>query len=87
MTAFTPVKAETKLSSFNVATLAYQGQLTEQGIPGYASLEAGVNSGRITAEDVVQAAIDADRLSENTLKDQAFVTAVERHLQNLVDTQ
>jgi hypothetical protein len=84
--AFAPeAKAETKLSSFNVATLAYQGQFTENGIPGYNSLEAGVNSGRITAEDVVQAAIDAGRLSETTLEDNAFVTAVERHLQSLSD--
>ncbi|MBD1911329.1 MULTISPECIES: hypothetical protein [unclassified Leptolyngbya] len=84
--AFAPAaQAESKLSSFNVATLAYQGRLTDNGIPGYGSLEAGVNSGTITAEDVVQAAIDSGRLTETTLQDTEFVTAVERHLQNLVE--
>lgn len=83
---FAPVaQAETKLSAFNVVTLAYQGQLTENGIPGYNSLEAGVNSGSITAEDVIYAAIDAGRLSSTTLEDGDFVIAVERHLQNLSD--
>ncbi|MBD1911330.1 MULTISPECIES: hypothetical protein [unclassified Leptolyngbya] len=87
---FAPVaNAETsgdrELTSFNVANLAYQGRLTENGIPSYASLEASVSSGTITAEDVIQAAIDSGRLSETTLQNDAFVTAVERQLQNLVE--
>jgi hypothetical protein len=86
LTTFTSAaNAESKLSSFNLTTLAYQGRLVDNGIPGYGSLEAGVNSGHITAEDVIQAAIDAGRLSETTLQDDDFVIAVQRHLQNLVD--
>lgn len=84
--AFAPAaQAEAKLTSFDVASLAYQGRLTENGIPGYGSLAAGVNSGTVTAEDVIQAAIASGRLSETTLDDGEFVTAVERHLQNLVE--
>ncbi|MBD2158897.1 hypothetical protein [Leptolyngbya sp. FACHB-16] len=84
--AFTSVaKAETELSSFNVVNLAYQGRLTQGGIPGYASLEAGVDSGSITAEEVIHAAIASGYLSEATLQDSEFITAVEHQLQNLVD--
>ena len=88
--AFAPIanaepSADRKLTSFDLANLAYQGRLTENGIPGYGSLEASINSGAVTAEDVIQAAIDSGRLSESALQDDAFVTAVERHLEDLVD--
>ena len=78
-------QAETKLSSFNVVSLAYQGRLMENGIPGYGSLEAGVNFGTITAEDVIQAAIDSGRLTEDSLQDSEFILAVGRQLQSLTD--
>lgn len=78
-------KAETKLSSFEVVTLAYQGRLTENGIPGYASLEANVNFGTITAEDIIEAAIASGHLAETSLEDSTFIAEVERHLQNLVE--
>lgn len=88
--AFAPVAnaesaGDRKLTSFDVANLAYQGRLTENGIPGYSSLAASVNSGSVTAEDVIQAAIDSGRLSETVLQDDDFVTAVERYLENLVE--
>lgn len=88
--AFTPAAhaepvGDRKLTSFDVANLAYQGRLTENGIPGYGSLAASVNSGSVTAEDVIQAAINSGRLSESTLQDDSFVTAVERYLESLVE--
>jgi len=76
-------KAETKLSSFNVASLAYQGRLAEGGIPGYGQLAAGVSFGSITAEDVVEAAIATGHVSETARQDAQFVAAIERHLQRL----
>jgi len=76
-------KAETKLGSFNVVSLAFQGRLAESGIPGYGQLVAGVSFGSITVEDVVEAAIATGHLSETTRQDAQFVTAIERHLQRL----
>jgi len=90
MTAFAPLaKAETtstgSLTPFKLTTLAYQGNLTNNGIPGYGSLEDGLRSGSIVAEDVIQAAVDAGRLSETVLDNSEFTTAVDFQLQNLVD--
>ena len=42
------------LTPFQAATLAYRGQL--KGIPGYQSLQANIRSGRITGEDILEAA-------------------------------
>lgn len=74
-------------SAFEVTTLAYQGRLADNGIPGYGSLEVGVQSGNIVAEDVVRAAIDAGRLTATALDNEEFVTAVDHQLHNLANTK
>jgi len=88
--AFAPVaNAETvnasRLSAFDLASLAYQGRLSNEGIPGYGALEANLQSGSITAEDVIEAAIEAGRLSEGTQDNRSFVSAVDLQLDKLVD--
>jgi peptidoglycan hydrolase-like protein with peptidoglycan-binding domain len=57
---------ERNLASFNVADLAYKGRFIENGIPSYGSLEASVDSGSITAEDVIQSAIAHSISSQQT---------------------
>jgi len=89
-TAFAPLaKAQSvekfSPSPFNVASLAYQGQLRNEGIPGYAALEAGLRSGSITSDTVIEAAIQVGQLPENIREDNTFVTAVEHQLDNLVE--
>jgi len=76
---------ESQATPFQVTSLAYQGRLTDNGIPGYGSLAAGVRSGAIAAEDVIAAAIEAGRVDETALDDRGFVTAVDQQLQILVD--
>lgn len=90
VTAFAPVaKAQNasgyQLTPFNISTLAYQGRLDSQGVPGYNALEAGVNSGSITADQVVQAAIESGRLPEAALQDDNFVSSVNFALQSLTE--
>lgn len=80
--AATP-NSEYGLNAFNLTTVAYQGRLSEDGIPGYGSLANGVNSGSITAEDVIQAAVDSGRLSEMALQDSEFVRTVSNSLNRL----
>lgn len=93
--AFAPtVKAQTTsnnenvkpvLTPFNLASLAYRGQFRDNGVPGYGSLEAGVNSGAVTAEDVIQAAINDGRLAASTQQDDEYTVNLQHHLDRLVE--
>ena len=76
---------KTQLTPFQVTSLAYRGSFDEAGIPGYGSLESGIATGNIVAEDVIEAAIASGRLSAEALEDGAFVSSVDNQLDNLVD--
>ncbi|MBE9101023.1 hypothetical protein [Vacuolonema iberomarrocanum] len=88
-TAFAPVAEAAEmtktLTPFQVTSLAYRGSLSEAGIPGYGSLESGIATGDIVAEDVIEAAIASGRLSAEVLDNSAFVSSVDNQLDNLVD--
>jgi hypothetical protein len=70
-----------RLSPFNLAYLAYRGYLNAEGIPSSGGLIDALVSGTITAQDVIQAAIKANRLSEKILKDEGYRFALEGQLQ------
>ena len=88
-TAFAPVAEAAEmtktLTPFQVTSLAYRGSLSEVGIPGYGSLESGIATGDIVAEDVIEAAIASGRLSAEALDNSTFVSSVDNQLDNLVD--
>ncbi|MFN6474710.1 hypothetical protein [Nostoc sp. DedQUE07] len=69
-TSFNPYMAKqpstNQLNSFNLATLAYQGYLKDQGIPSNGALMSAIASGTIAAQDIIQAAVKANRLPKNT---------------------
>ncbi|MDF5714018.1 MAG: hypothetical protein PUP93_09010 [Rhizonema sp. NSF051] len=69
------------LRPFNLAYLAYQGYLKNQGIPSNGALMSGIASGTITAQDIIQAAVKANRLPEQTLSDQGYRHNLEDQLQ------
>lgn len=68
---------------FSLAYLAYQGYLEEQGIPSNGALSDAIASGTVTAQDLMQAAVKANRLPEKTLNDQSYRSALEAQLQGL----
>ncbi|WP_448269908.1 hypothetical protein [Nostoc sp. DSM 114159] len=70
-----------QIGSFNLATLAYQGYLKDQGIPSNGALIDAIASGTITAQDIIQAAVKANRLPEQTLSDRAYRHNLEDQLQ------
>jgi hypothetical protein len=72
-----------QLSPFNLAFLAYQGYLEDQGIPSDGDLRNAITSGTITAQDIMQAAVKANRLSEQTLGDQGYRNNLEVQLKGL----
>jgi hypothetical protein len=69
-----------QLTPFNLVSLAYQGEFRTQGIPGFSSFQSGTSSKKITAKDLVKAAIDTDRLSPDTQTDRGYLNAVEQQL-------
>lgn len=73
----------THTTPFNLVTLAYQGYFREQGIPSYAALIVAHQAGRISAEDLVESAIRANKLPSQILNDQGYLNAVEFKLERL----
>jgi len=69
------------LSPFSLVQLASQGYLKAQGIPSNVGLFTAYAQGDITAQDVVTAAIAADRLPASALNDKSYLNAVETQLQ------
>ena len=68
------------IQPFNTAFLAYQGYLKEQGIPSGSALIFEYQLGNLTAKDVVQAAIKANKLPAEVLNDSSYLNAVESQL-------
>ncbi len=92
LAATTNVKAETRLehldrvmmdntvsndlSPFELVSRAYQGAYSMQGISGFGAFSSGIATGRITARDLVRAAIDAKQLSASLATDLNYQNAV-----------
>ncbi|MGF1936378.1 MAG: hypothetical protein RM347_018655 [Nostoc sp. ChiQUE02] len=74
------------LQPFNTAFLAYQGYLKNQGIPSGSALISEYQIGNLTAKDVVQAAVRANKLSAQVLNDQSYLNAVESQLTSFSNT-
>ena len=72
-----------EITPSNLVTSSYQGHFVKQGIPSNAAFLREVERGRITAEDLVEAAIAKGRLDSGTLNDQGYLNSVEAHLDGL----
>ena len=70
-----------QIRPFNLAYLAYQGYLKDQGIPSNGVLIDAIASGSITAQDIIQAAVKTNRLPEQILNDQGYRHNLEDQLQ------
>jgi hypothetical protein len=75
-----------RTEAFNLVSSAYRGDFEDQGIDGYAVLISNYESGQTTAEDLIQAAIDAGELSPMALEDDGYVEAVQLQLDGLVQS-
>ncbi len=74
------------LPAGRLATLAYQGFLEKQGIPSSAALKTGIESGRVTARQIVEAAIAGCLFSDeyNLSKNDKYIGDVNRQLRGLM---
>lgn len=82
LVGFAP-KANAQPNPFDLVNLARNGYFQEQGIPSHGNLTFAVGFGRITAEQVVQAAIAENRLPADRLTDSRYLQAVEAQLEDL----
>jgi len=72
-----------EMTPFNLLSLARNGYFQEQGIPGFDALENALNAGQISAEDIIQAAVQQDRLSPDHLNNTAYIQSVNRLLSGI----
>jgi hypothetical protein len=69
----------------NLVSLAYRGYFRNQGIPSYGVLLAAHQFGKISAKDLVQVAVEANRVPAEVLSDSGYLNAVEQALRQLQD--
>ena len=72
-----------RTEAFNLVSSAYRGEFEDYGIPSYAELSTEYQSGQITPEQVVEAAVEAGELSPKAQQDEDYLNAVELQLEGL----
>lgn len=75
-----------RTEAFNLVSSAYRGDFEEQGINSYAVLVNNYETGELTAEDLIEAAIDAGELSTSAMEDASYVEAVDAQLDALTNS-
>jgi hypothetical protein len=73
----------TEVQPFNLAYLGYQGYFKK--IPSAAAFVAGIKSGKVNAQTLIQSAIEQGRLSPETLNDEGYVNALEIQLREFLN--
>lgn len=71
------------INPFELVNSAYQGQYRAHSIPGFGSLSAGVRSGKITAKDLVKAAIESKTLPPQAIADRSYLGYVDLQLKSM----
>ena len=75
-----------RTEAFNLVSSAYRGDFEEQGINSYAVLISNYEAGELTAEDLINAAIQAGELSPSAMEDESYVEAVDSQLDALTNS-
>ncbi|MEH1943966.1 MAG: hypothetical protein V7L01_27620 [Nostoc sp.] len=71
------------LTPFNLVSLAYQGGLEQEGIPSGGTLIFERQNRNIVAEDLVKAAVSANKLPPQILNDRNYLSAVKSQFTSL----
>ena len=74
-----------RTEAFNLVSSAYRGDFEDQGVNSYAVLVTNYEQGELTAEDLVNAAVDAGELSPSALEDTSYIEAVDSQLNALAN--
>lgn len=68
---------------FNLVSLGYRGYFANQGINGYTQFVSGIRANRVTAESLVETAIEVGKLSPDIRQDSSYINAVKLQLDRL----
>ena len=74
---------ENRLSPSALVNAARKGGLKDWNIPSYGQLQSSYDSGRITANDLIGAAIEAGKLSPQAAEDDKYINSVDAELKQL----
>ena len=69
-----------ELTPYDLAFQGYQGRLTSEGIPGYATFLQRVYLGTIDAETLVNGAIAQGKLDPSLSEDESYLRKVKSYL-------
>jgi hypothetical protein len=72
-----------EVQPFHLVYLGYQGFLQKEGIPSSGGFVSAYQNGKITAKNLIDAAIAQGKLSPEKANDRAYIRAVEHHLMYL----
>ncbi len=61
------------MAPFELVSSAYQGQYRSHSIPGFGSFVDGIRTGKITAKDLVTAAIECKTLPPQAIEDRRIL--------------
>lgn len=75
-----------RTEAFNLVSSAYRGDFEDQGINSYAVLVDNYESGELTAEDLIGAAIESGELSPQAMEDDSYIQAVDAQLKGLTSS-
>lgn len=67
---------------FNLVFLAYQGYFTKQGIPSNGAFLSALHGQKINAKSLVQSAIEAGKLPQETINNSSYISSVDSLLRN-----
>lgn len=81
---FNSNNSNTQITPFNLVSRSYQGSFSNQGIPSYGALTSSIQSGKITAQDLVESAIASGRLAPETINDREYLHQVQSHLTRVI---
>lgn len=71
---------EKRMPAFALVSAAYRGRYEDWDIPGYTTLETEYEAGNISAQDLVDAGVDAGELSPQAADDNEYVSFVDNEL-------
>lgn len=74
-----------RTEAFNLVSSAYRGDFEDQGVNSYGVLISNYEAGELTAEDLVDAAIEAGELSPSAMEDSSYINAVDEQLAALTN--
>lgn len=78
------VASRMAVTPFNLVFLAFHGFFETEGIPSSMALVSAYRSQQFSASDLVKIAVKMNRLPQNSLTDQSYISAVDSQLEALL---